>query len=272
MGIETICLQEAAHLIKRDLIRSGVVSCMYLAGIINPTQAKICRSAYFFFRHIDDVLDGDRKISTDPKDYVHSILEEINGNNHGPKIIELYNYFMERIEDYKRDGDNPEEDSRKIIEIMLFDYQRSKEKTVYSRRELEEYFKRVYVPVMNISLMIARSQLRGKNIPEMVSIIGHLYSIRDMEIDLPRGIINIPIEELEQSGLKEDDYIDYTSVKNDSDLSRWIDCEVGDYYDFLTYYKHKLKQQGDRGSRRICFPLIRGMKYFCMGYFRRKSE
>lgn len=269
MGIKTICLQEAAHLVRRGPKYWIVVSHMYLNGLTNPMRAKIFRAAYFFCRHIDDVLDGDRKISSDPEEYVNSILKGMNEKINTPKIVNLYHFVIDHI---KTNGtSNPQKDFRNIINVMLYDYKRSKDKQILTKKELDNYFSKTFTPVLNISLQIGNSKLRGKDLLDMAYAMGHLYSIRDMKIDLSRRIINIPKEELilsELTGL-----ISYDKVCKNTHLSKWMNLEVDKYHKILFTLKEKLKNKNDKNSIKICAPLIRSMESYCRKYFkiRRKN-
>lgn len=264
MGVEIICLQEAAHLVRRDPKYWVGVGHMYLAGLRNPLRSRTFRAAYFFCRHIDDVLDGDRDISGDPEDYVHSLLEGMDGKDHAPKIVSLYHFVIDRIED--SGANNLQQDFKDLIDVMIFDYERSKDGRILTKKELDDYFSRTFVPGLNISLQIGGSRLRGSDLPEMVSTMGHLFSIRDMKMDLSRRVINIPQEELELSGLS--GLISYDEVHRDSHLSRWMDCEVRKYRGVLNKCRDRLKREGDKSSRRICFPLVRSMERYSERYFR----
>lgn len=267
MGVENICLKEAAHLVRRDPKYWIMVSHMYLAGLKTPLQSRVFRAAYFFCRHLDDVLDGDREISGDPENYVCTILDGMDGKNRAPKIVDLYKFVIGKLGN--NGMDNPQRDFREIIGVMLFDYARSKDRRVLTRQELEHYFNRTFVPVLNISLQIAESELRGNDLPGMVSTMGHLYSIRDMQIDLSRGIINVPQEELELSGLNGS--VSYGGFHKNGHLSRWMDCEVREYRRVLNDCKDRLSGERDRSSRRICFPLIGAMERYCERYLRGKE-
>jgi len=264
MGVETICLQEAIHLVRRDPKYWIVVIHMYLAGLRNPVQSRVVRAAYFFCRHTDDVLDGDRKISEDPEYYVYSILKGMYKGNRTPKIVSLYHFVIDRIG--SNGVDNPQQDFRDVIGVMLFDYERSKDRRVLTKKELDAYFSRTFVPVLNIGLQIGNSRLRGSDLSEMVLTMGHIYSIRDMKKDLPRGVINIPLEELELSDLS--DSLSYDSVCNDSHLLEWMNSEVREYSGVLNDCRDRLKKEGDQNSRRICSPLIGAMERYCEKYFR----
>ena len=242
MGIERICLQEAIHLAKRGKKYWVNVGLMYLAGLKNPLQSRVFR---------------------DPEDYVHSIMEGMNGKKGAPRIVNLYDFVMERIEN--NGTDNPIKDFRELIEVMLFDYTRSKERRVLTKQELEDYFARTFIPALNIALQIGESKMRGCDLPEMILIMGHLYSIRDMQVDLSRGIINIPYEELELSGLNGS--FSYQDVRKNGHLSIWMDCEVKEYGRILNDCRDKLNREGDLGSRRICFPKIWAMERYCKKYF-----
>lgn len=267
MGVEAICLNEASHLVRRDPKYWKIVSHMYLAELRNPLQSRVFRAAYFFCRHIDDVLDGDRKITDNPEGYVHSIIAGMDGKGNAPRIVDLYEFAISKLGG--NGADNPQRDFRRVIDVMLFDYERARDRRVLTKRDLNNYFSNTFVPVLNISLQIGDSNLRGCDVPEIVSTMGHLYSIRDLEVDLSKGIVNIPQEELELSSLKSS--ISYEGVCSDSHLLRWMDCEVREYRRILSSCRGRLTERGDGSSKRICFPLVGAMERYCERYLRGKE-
>jgi len=65
---------------------------------------------------------------------------------------------LKKITDKKED---PESYFIDVIEkAMIFDYERARERRVLTKNELEQYYKNAFAPVINIALMITKSQLR----------------------------------------------------------------------------------------------------------------
>ena len=266
MGVESICFVEAMHLVRRSPKYWLGTPQMYLASLRNPEQARVFRAAYFFVRHIDDVLDGDRHVQEKPSSYVGSILEMMANSETSPsiQIVELYNFVIGEIDSLKRDGDDPKADFERVIKAMFFDYERSKNPKVFGYKDLERYYSETFAPVINISLIILGSSLRARDMPVMVSAQGHLYSVRDMKKDLKQRIVNIPKEELENASLN--GHLSYRDLVRNPRIRHWFFEEVEHYSALLSSYKDELLRDGDPAAQKLCLPLITGMKIFSLWY------
>ncbi|PIN73759.1 hypothetical protein COV20_06080 [Candidatus Woesearchaeota archaeon CG10_big_fil_rev_8_21_14_0_10_45_16] len=263
MGVESICLREAAHLVKRSPKYWHLVGKLYLEGLANPHSAKVFRAAYFFCRHIDDVLDGDRSVTVNPEAYVRDILSAVENGHQGPPIVELYKFAIGPIKEMATETDDPKSYFIRVIkDAMLFDFERAKERRVLTRDEIEQYYDDTFTPVTNIALIIAGSQQRIRDVPEMVTTQGHIYTIRDLTRDLEQGIINVPSEELQEAGLN-GKHLSYDVVRRNPVLSSWMDNEVERYSGELKVAREKLS---DAASRKVCFPLIWQMNTYCKLY------
>ncbi len=263
LNIDLMCLKEAAYLARRSVKYWHLVGKLYLESIMNPHSARVFRAAYFFCRHIDDVLDDDRVISSDPEAYVHDILNAMKKGYKGPPIVDLYNFAINHIQKMANDSDDPESYFVRVIEdAMLFDYNRAKDSRILTRNEIETYYEDTFVPVTDLALIIAGSKLRTDQIPEIVTAQGHIFTIRDMKKDLEKGIINIPHEELEKAGVTGESLY-YGTVRQNSSLVSWMDDEVETYRSELNVLKEKLS---DVGSRKVCLPLILQMSIYCRLY------
>ena len=263
MGVESICLREAVHLAKRSVKYWHLIGKLYGESVRDLRAAKVFRAAYFFCRHIDDVLDWDRTVTSDPEEYVYTLLHAMETGQRGPPILALYTFAIRSLKEMASEKDNPEFYFTQVIrDAMLFDYERAKNKKVLTREELERYYDATFIPVMNIALLIAGSRQRIEDIPEMITTQGHIYSVRDLKRDLGQGIVNIPQEELARAGLKSGAF-SYESITRNPFLLSWMDNEIRTYQKELHLAKEKI---GDAASRRVCSPLILQMEIYCALY------
>jgi len=261
MSIEKLCLEEAGHLVVRSPKYWQLVFKVYLSSLRNALPAKVFRASYFFCRHIDDVLDGDRHVSDDPKDYVHAILRAMHNESGGPEVVELYRFAVGHLIDMAKEGEEPAQHFKRVMkDAMLFDYERAQTRRVLTREELHRYYDDTFAPVMDLALMIAGSSSRSVDIPESVTTQGHIYSVRDLDQDLSQGIINIPAEELAKSSIDVHRPFGRKEVLADSHLSGWVKNEVSTHHDNLSKWRQKLV---DGGAKNVCTPLILQMEIFC---------
>ncbi len=271
MGIESICFKEAKELVKRDQKYWLLVAHLYAKSMLDPKTAKIMRAAYFFCRHIDDVLDGDRLITKDPKAYIEEIKDAMRRDNRVNEIATLYRYVITELETRKRANDEPEQDFERVINAMVFDYERGQRTEFFSRDRIEQYYDDTFIPVLNISLMIAEASVRGEDIPEIAYSMGHLYSIRDMKKDLAAGIINIPYEEIEKAEFDTRRIISRERIRKNLVLKQWMDNEVRVYGEEVKKWKEEAYKKVDGGTQRVCSPLLAGMETFCRNYWKEST-
>lgn len=261
MSVEKLCLQEAGYLVARSPKYWQLVFKVYLSTLRNALSAKVFRASYFFCRHIDDVLDGNRTISSDPADYVQSILGAMHGERGGPEVVELYRFAIGHLVDMAKKGEYPTQHfSRVIKNAMLFDYERAQNRRVLTAEELEQYYDDTFAPVMDLALMIAGSSQRSTDLPESVVTQGHIYTIRDLKADLSQGIINIPAEEFAKSTIAVHHPFEKQDVVRYPHLAKWIAGEVSTHHQNLDLWKSRL---GDGGAKNVCLPLIWQMDIFC---------
>jgi len=90
----------------------------------------------------------------------------------------------------------------------MFDYHRAKERRLLSSEELETYYHHAFFPPVNLLLMGLGSKFRAEDVPELSYGQGRVYSVRDLETDWKRGVINIPKEVLDQSGMSPESEVD----------------------------------------------------------------
>lgn len=223
MNPEFVVAKEAIILLRRDSSKyaRNVVG-MYLLSTKGGELGSVFRSGYYFVRHIDDVLDGDRQVSCDPLGYVQDLRSQVEtgcfNNNSG--IATLARHAVNHLENHKKFGDDPRLDFLRAIDGIIFDYERSKEKRVLTAEQLEDYYFRAFDPVVNLTLMILNSSLRSKDIQAMSYGQGRVFSVRDLDDDWVRGTINIPEDILKESALSTSSTVD--EVKNSTRVQEWF--------------------------------------------------
>src|SRR5262245_42821286 len=85
---------------------------LYLLSSQGRELGHAVRSGYLFMRHIDDVIDGDRHLTSDPLAYVLDLRKQIETNQFkfDTKISALAKGALEYLETVKKPADNPRQD------------------------------------------------------------------------------------------------------------------------------------------------------------------
>lgn len=207
------------------------------------------RSMYYFFRHLDDVLDGDRAISQDPFLYasgIRSCLEERNFDVENYPILGLAKRALEHCDMVKRSGDDPQSDMLQLIDAMVFDRFRMQSRMVLSKQDLLAEYQRQFYPIINLQLISLGSKVRVADIPDFPIVQGRVYGLRDMESDWNKGLINIPAEVLEAAGL--DAYADFKTVRASAVIQQWMQDECIDCGKAIDIENQRLATSLDNGA------------------------
>ncbi|HCB22527.1 hypothetical protein A3H81_01435 [Candidatus Daviesbacteria bacterium RIFCSPLOWO2_02_FULL_38_18] len=222
MKPEAMVAQEALVLLTRDFAKyhRNVVG-MYLLSIYDMELGSAFRSGYYFVRHIDDVLDGDRQVSCDSLAYVQNLRSQVEtGNYRNGSIATLAEHAINLLERKKKPEDDPRLDFLRSIDSIVFDYERARIRRVLTKAQLEDYYYRAFDPVVNLSLIGLTPFLRSRDIPIMSYGSGRVYSVRDLSIDWIKGIINLPKEVLERARLTTSSTLE--EIQNSAEVQDWF--------------------------------------------------
>jgi hypothetical protein len=253
MNVELLAGVEAIRLLKRDPVKyARGVGGMYLLSVKGIELGQIARASFFFFRNQDDSLDGDRADIRDPLSHVLSCREQIESGVYTgkPPIVDLAKFAIKRLNQRSNGGDDPKQNFLDEIDVMLFDHERSKEKRILTKGELEEYYRKTFFPVVNIMLIGLNSRLRAVDIPELSFCQGRVYSVRDLDTDWRRGVINIPREVLEQANLSTDAPIGV--VRHSSAVKDWICRQLHQVVEELPNFELKLAEANEGLTNLLC--------------------
>lgn len=273
MKAELIVAKEAAVLLRRDPVKyfRGVTG-MYLMSIKGLEMGSTFRSAYYFVRHVDDVLDGDRQVSCDPLAYVQDLRHQVETGNYrnGMNIGILAQNAVVNLERRAKPGDNPRADFLDAIDEIIFDYHRSQERRLLTAKELEAYYRRAFSPVVNLTLIGINSSLRSKDVPVMTYGQGRVYSARDLNDDWPRGTLNVPGEVLEQANLTPNSTLE--TIATSAHVRRWFQTILSKTRPELKELQKQLMGSSEGLTSVICGGLISPILRFIDKYEGVKHE
>lgn len=267
MKPEIIVAKEAAILLKRNPSKyTRGIAGMYLLSARGIELGSTSRSSYYFVRHVDDVLDGDRQVSCDPLGYVQDLRSQVETGNfrNGMGIATLAKHAISNLERKKKPGDNPRLDFLRAIDGIIFDYERSRERKILTSSQLEDYYHLAFDPVIDLTLMILDSSLRSRDIPVMSYGQGRVYSVRDLRADWTKGVINIPRETLERAGLSAAS--DINDVESSIEVHWWFNTVLASTRPELIELQTRLKALSEGTTSFILGGLIGPMLRFINGY------
>ncbi len=243
--VERIAWQEGNLLLDRDRAKytKMVRGSRLITFLPEATfgKATLYRASYYFIRHIDDVLDGDRNVGQDPLEYVRNLRTQIESDEFTgiPPISKLAEYSLKVLERNKKVDDNPRQDYLDAMDQMIIDHERAKTRQAFTMEQLEDYYYLAFKPVVNAMLIGFEAPFRAEDVKALCYCQGRLYSIKDLDKDWERGIINIPIEFLNAAGLTVNS--DIKDVKSSRLLREWFGSQLKASKEDLTDLRKKLK-------------------------------
>ena len=201
LRIERICLDEFGFFIRRHRRYLVAFLAIYFYSLFSWRRMALLRAGHCLIQHLDDVMDGDRPVDVHPFVYVDDLLRQIESGEYDltRPIPALACFVFAEADARCKAGTDIRAELLGLINTLRFDRQRLDARAVLSKAALEEQHRRTFVYSINVSLMMVDSSLRADDVPEMVGAFLWCSPMRDLSDDLQRGLINVPLEVLEQA-------------------------------------------------------------------------
>lgn len=177
---------------------------MWAYGLVKPIRAALIRSAYFWFRHVDDVVDGDKPLPAGYQNQQEFMQEKVllvqqisQPDGHpvfgDPEDILLADYFSLA----KRLRIDLSEESLAVLDTIALDEERARTRRVLSQRELNDYFDKLDFACIGGALKVAGETCDSGDLSSLSWAVRTMFNLRDFPRDFAQGIINISREEMQ---------------------------------------------------------------------------
>lgn len=252
--IEWICLREFDYFIRRNRRYFITFVAIYLYSIFSWNRLRLLRAGHCLTQHIDDVLDDDRIVDFAPLDYIDDLMRQVELHDYHLKtpisILACY-VFTEADARYKGDNDLRGE-LLELFKTLRKDRERFEAKRPLLRAEVDNQHRRTFVHSISASLMMVDSKIRAADTPEMVGALSWASPMRDLQDDLQRGLINIPLEVIEQAESEGLHTLIYDELIATSAVKTWIKQEFKTGWEHLMNMPKRLRTLGfQRGTVEI---------------------
>ena len=197
LRIEGLCFKEFAHFARRHPRYLLVAAALVRASLGRWRETRLLRAAYCLAQHVDDVLDGDRKVKADPEEYVQAVLGVLRGG-----LAPALDSTVEQLAAFVA-AQASDEERRELIdlfEVLLEDRRRMDARRPLPAAELAEHHRKTFFYSFDLTFRFARAGLRAGDVPELIDALSWVSPIRDLEKDFQKGLFNIPREVLETAG------------------------------------------------------------------------
>lgn len=199
LSTELLCAKEICRTIWRKPTKYWpLLPSLYGAAILAPGTAAVLRHGYAFMRHLDDVIDGDLPMAR-PVEYVAELQEKMIQDPicTEPKILRTFAYVVQ----HWQHSIDPREYFGSLIEVLLFDHERTQSRKALSAAELDRHYRRTFFPLIDFMFSAMDSQLHAADVPVLTYGQARWQCFRDFRQDWVSGKINVPTEILQQANL-----------------------------------------------------------------------
>src|SRR5947209_5391830 len=230
LRIEALCLREFAGFVRRHPRYLLVFFALFRASVPRWRRTRVLRAAYCLAQHVDDVLDGDRQIKGDPEEYTLAVIRGLRGEApFGTTAAEQLAAFVAgelgRFESERTDPrDHPRSDLVKLFEVLIEDRRRMDAGRTLSAAALAEQHRLTFFYSLNLALVLAGSSLRAGDAPDLVAALAWCLPVRNLDLDLEKGLINVPAEVLARAGWNGDPAILATALDTPA-VQDWLRAE-----------------------------------------------
>jgi hypothetical protein len=204
-----------------------------------PARGEFLESYYALMRYIDDVVDGDVSLPENYQNVTEYITDKIgfsmNPVNPKDQIDYLLNYCFELAEKFDADF---HEETKDILNSLLFDAKRRGKSMIFSKEELNYHFHLLDIRgTIRATLKIFNDNPDKYKILEPLGIAcRHQYDIEDFEADIAAGYVNISKEDFENFEIKKEDIYNRTAPN----VRKWLQHHAREGMDLIAEHHRKM--------------------------------
>jgi membrane-associated phospholipid phosphatase len=190
---ELLALRNFARFSRRHRRYFFISLAVLAAGVPRWRRQRLARTGFAFLQAIDDVLDGDRASDREPVEVADELIASLeSGAFASHDLARLGAAF--RAELLARGGPVALETTIRLVRAMRRDRQRVLAGEILDRAALDAQHRATFEPSVDLLLLAADSPLRAADVPDLISALAWCSTVRDLDADLARGLINIPAD------------------------------------------------------------------------------
>lgn len=220
-----------------------------------PKRGEFLESYYTLMRYIDDVVDGDIKLSDKYSSEEEYVLDKIEFSkkrtNPSDEVDFLMAYCFDVAKGFSADFSAETKD---ILESLLFDARRKGKWMVFSKEELNHHFHLLDIRgTIRATLKVFNDDPDKYPVMEPLgTACRHQYDIEDIETDLAVGYVNICKEECELYDIKEEDF----HTANSQKISSWLKFHAEEGIALLKKHRENLSQEKFSFFEKLVFSYV----------------
>ena len=107
-------------------------------------------------------------------------------------------------------------------------------------------------------LLAGRCDLRARDVPELIDALGWCSTVRDLEEDLAKGLVNIPSEVVDRADVTAATSL--SMLATDTHVRTWLNAEGERARKWLAQTEHRLADSANRRGARVLLRFSRSME------------
>lgn len=200
-ALERFCLREYLRFAKRHSRYLKIMVWLYAASLLGWRRRRALRFGYCYLQYIDDLLDGDRLIEDDPLLAVRELVTHLADETVGADpFSQIGQVLLVCLQEHAREGDCPKDDIIRLIHTMMEDYRRRCAGLLLEAGRLQAHHRHTFHYSVNLMLIALDCQARASEVKHLIEAFGICSTLRDLRADLAKGLCNLPIEVVLETG------------------------------------------------------------------------
>lgn len=181
-------------------------SAFWIGGLYRPFEASFFRSGYGILRVYDDVGDQDRPVPAgydSAGEYLaekRSLIDEVHRGSRGLRGEQHDRLLIDAVMRARRMKIDLFKEWGNIMDTIIFDEERSRDRRICTRDELDAYFVKLDSACIDGALKV----VGDKKEPKMDALevaVRTMFNLRDFAKDFQDGLVNIPGEDVTDYGV-----------------------------------------------------------------------
>ena len=188
---------------------------LFRYAAFSPTRGEFLESYYTLMRYLDDVVDGDANLPHGYSSAEDYLKEKIAFSEHlSAPIDEVDHLMVHCFRLAERFGEDFGQETRDILESLLFDARRKGKLTLFPEKELMHHFHRLDIRgTVRATLKVFKEDPeKWPRLEPLGMACRYQFDLEDFEADIQAGYVNISREEIEFYELRVDDLNDLGNV------------------------------------------------------------
>jgi membrane-associated phospholipid phosphatase len=192
----SLCLGELVRCSARHR-RYALISIGLLGYLLaRPRAGWKALVGFCYLQRVDDVLDGHLDCEEEPQDFAQDqVLKWQSGDFDDSSMDTLAKALFRALPQTEK--------IVAIIEEMIIDRKRVRERELLCEKELKAHLERTFGLSLDLMLLAAGVELRSDDLTPLLPLLGWCSVVRDLEEDLKLGLINVPRESVENQDIED---------------------------------------------------------------------